>query len=444
MSFVDKLKEYQDLLFDKLDYLLNTIAVNELHVIIASSIFAVIPVIIWLYIFLRKSENSKKVTIGVFLIGCLTAPFLLGIQYLWEDTTFDIATFIESNIKNQKTMWVAMFMLFAAMEEIIKLYVVRFVDKTTTLITKINDAIKFSIISALGFSFIENVWYLYSYWPLIGTPYISNGDLLGMYFFRSVFTACAHMIFSGVFGYFYGVGKFSMVMTKAKKLTGGTSRATQLISKIFRLPLEEGFRQKVVVKGLFIAIFMHVIFNYLLQYNIIPPVVLFVICGYIYLKYLLNRKAGHLVLAVDPKTMRPSSMAKNDEEVVVELMGMWFKEEKFVDVLHMCQRLLERDPDNEVVKLFKAQALDEIEEGNPYKEIINTVIKGANDLSASERSTINKYTEEKEMFQKVKTMIQEELEKQHNEKEEFHKAQEKITELLKKQGKDFKNPLDKE
>ena len=61
------------------------------------------------------------------------------------------------------------------------------------------------------------------------------------------------------------------------------------------------------------------------------------------------------MLTIDPKTMKPSSMAGKDEDVVVELMGMWFQEKKFVDVLHMCQRLLERDPDNRVVKLFKAR-----------------------------------------------------------------------------------------
>ena len=128
-----------------------------------------------------------------------------------------------------------------------------------------------------------------------------------------------------------------------------------------------------------------------------PPVIILVMTGFIYLKFLLNRKTGQLLLVIDPTTKKESSMAKRDEDVVVELMGMWFKEEKYVDVLHMCQRLLERDPDNRVIKLFKAKALEEIEDDNPYKEIIDTVLKTQSDLTESERSIINTYTEEKEL-----------------------------------------------
>ena len=433
---------------DKLEYFFNSIALSDKQIIIASSIFAAIPIYIWLRVFFKKSEKGRKIVGLVFLIGCLSAPLLLSIQYFWEDTDFDLAVLIESNIGNQLTMWAVMFMLFAAMEEIIKLYVVKFVDESTTLITKVNDAVKYSIVSALGFSFVENIWYLWSYWAYIGTAYISQGEFLAMYIFRSLFTTCAHMIFSGVCGYFYGIGKFSMVMTQAKKITGGTSKLTNLISKIFRLPIEEGFRKKMILKGLFIAISMHVVFNYLLQYSdrnrlFTFIVIAFVGCGFIYLKYLLSRKAGHLVLNIDPKTMQPSSMAKKDEDVVVELMGMWFKEKKFVDVLHMCQRLLERDPDNRVVKLFKARALDQIEEDDPYKQIVNSVIKSSDDLSEEQKGIINTYTEEKEMFQKVKRMIQKEIEKQKKEKKEFNKAQEKIKELLNQQGKDFHDPSGK-
>ena len=405
MSITSKLISFQENLFNSLDIFLNKISIDENEIIIFSSIFAILPIIIWIYIFIRNSKKSRLTSLSVFFIGCFTAPILLGLQYAWENTNFDLAYFIENSIENKSIMWLSMFLLFAALEEIIKLYVVRFVDNTTNLIKTINDAVRFSILSALGFAFIENIYYLYQYWPLLGTPYFSNGDFLGMYFFRSTFTTCAHMIFSGIFGYYYGIGKFSIVMSKERILTKGLSRMTKYIAKIFKLPIEEGYRQKVVVKGLFLAIIIHTAFNYLLQYNLMPPVILFVIGGYIYLKFMLSRKTGQLLLVVDPKTQRESSMAKKDEDVVVELMGMWFEEEKYVDVLHMCQRLLERDPDNRVIKLFKAKALEEIDEHNPYKEIIDTVIKTQSDLSESERSIINTYTEEKEMFKKVKNMI---------------------------------------
>lgn len=157
---------------------------------------------------------------------------------------------------------------------------------------------------------------------------------------------------------------------------------------------------------------MHTIFNYLLQFNIIYPVIAFVVCGYMFMQYLLKRKAGHLILLDDPSKKRMSTMVKKDEEVVVELLGMWFKDKKFVDVIHVCERLLERDPDNSVVKLFKARAMDKMEDSDTYKKILNTVVKTNDDLSERQKNIIDKYTREKEMFKKVKEMIRKQLEKE--------------------------------
>jgi hypothetical protein len=66
-------------------------------------------------------------------------------------------------------------------------------------------------------------------------------------------------------------------------------------------------------------------------------------------------------------------MAKTDEEVVIELLGMWFNKGKYVDVIHVCERLLKRDPENKIVKLFKAKALDQISPNSPYKLILSKI-----------------------------------------------------------------------
>jgi hypothetical protein len=50
---------------------------------------------------------------------------------------------------------------------------------------------------------------------------------------------------------------------------------------------------------------------------------------------------------------------------------MWFNKGKFVDVIHICERLLMRDPDNKVVQLFKAKAIDKMDQSNPYKNILS-------------------------------------------------------------------------
>lgn len=288
-----------------------------------------------------------------------------------------------------------LFVLFGAMEEIIKMYAVYFVDKKTLLIRTIGDAIRYSLAAALGFSFAENVYYLYQFWPQI-----SLGELTGMYLFRSIFTACAHMIFSGIFGYYYGIGKFSIDITTQQKLAGESYKATNIISKIFKISLSHAYQQEMVIKGLFIAIIIHAFYNFLLQFNIVFPIIILVAIGYMYLQYLLSRKAGHLILTTDISSKRKSSIGKKDEDVVIELMGLWFKEKKYVDVLHICERLLERDPDNNVVKLFKAQALDRMNEKDTYKKILETVIKSKESLSEDEKGVISRYTEQKEAIKK--------------------------------------------
>jgi RsiW-degrading membrane proteinase PrsW (M82 family) len=362
-----------------------------------SLISAGIPAFIWLYILFSKNSKSKKVVALVFGLGCLTAPFLLGIQAIWEKVPqLNLANFIESSVQTQSTKFVLLFVLFGAMEEIIKHYVINIVDKRTLLIRTIDDAIRYSLAAALGFSFAENVYYLYQYWPSI-----SFGELFGMYIFRSIFTACAHMIFSGVFGYYYGIGKFSIDINKQQQLSGESSPFTKIIAKIFNLSLSHAYQQQMVLKGLFIAILLHVVFNYLLQFDIKLPIIGFVIAGYVYLQYLLNRKAGHLILATDISSKKQSTIARKDEDVVVELVGLWFQEKRYVDVIHICERLLERDPDNNVVKLFKANAIDKMDDKDTYKTILKTVLRHNTDLDKNDKNIISNYIDHKENILKA-------------------------------------------
>lgn len=371
---------------------------NQAVLIGLSTLFASIPAIIWIYILFQKKEKSRKTILLVFLLGCFTAPALLGLQFLWNKfPNFNLAQFITENAEGQSTAFILTFMLFGAMEEIIKLYVVRIIDKKTLLINTVDDAIRYSFAAALGFSFTENIYYLYQFWPSI-----SGGELIGMYIFRSTFTTCAHLIFSGILGYYYGIGKFSIDIANQAKVTGKIPFSTRIIQKVFALPISQAFQQQMIFKGLIIAIGAHAIYNYLLQYSIILPVILFVIIGYLYLQFLLSRKAGNLILTTDITTKKKGMMGKKDEEVVIELLGMWFNEKKYVDVIHICERLLQRDPDNNVIKLFKAKALDKMDEKSTYREILNTVVKTKEDLSENDQSVISKYIAQKAQQQKDK------------------------------------------
>jgi len=397
---------------------------NTTFLLSISTIFAALPAAIWLYIFFKKTEQGKGVVALIFGLGCLTPPALLILQWLWDpplqtleqglfqvpfsDTIiqlphifqqileitskFNLSKFVENTFTGENSGFIAMFILFAALEEIIKMYVIISIDRRTLLIKTLDDSIKFALASALGFAFAENIYYLYQYWPTIST-----GDLINMYVFRSIFTACAHMIFSSIFGYHYGIGKFAIDITAQNRVTGATpSFFEKMISKILGLPLSQAFQQKMALKGLVLAISIHATYNYLLQFNKMLPVIIFVILGYAYLKYLLSRKAGNLVLASDISTKQKSTFGKKDEEVVIELLGMWFNDKRYVDVIHICERLLERDPDNNVIKLFKAKAMDRLDDKDTYKTILSTVVKTKDDVSVNDKNIISKYVAEKE------------------------------------------------
>ncbi len=384
---------------------------NSIALLVLSIVFASIPVGIWLYILFSKFEKSKKIIGLVFFLGCLTVAIDLGIQNLWDIyPQFNLSAFIENNVQNHVISLILTYLLFASIEEIVKIYMVRVIDKKTLFITTINDAMRYAIVSALGFSFVENIWYIYQNWPIV-----TAGQITSMYIFRSIFTTCAHMIFSGVLGYYYGIGKYSITISAESKITGEKSLSSKIIATLFNLPISESYRQKFIVKGLLIAIGMHTAHNFILEYNYILPVVAFVILGYLYLRYLLSRKAGHLVLTSDPTEKGHKNIGQKDEEVVLDLLGMWFNDKRYVDVIHICERLLQRDPDNNVVKLFKAKAMDQIDKANVYHSILGNMLKTKEDISESDRNIISKYTREKDMFAKVREMIKTQLKKEGKE-----------------------------
>lgn len=369
---------------------------NKIFIFGISILVAAIPVVIWVTLFFKQANISKKILILLFFIGILTAPALLGIQYLWElYPEFDIPTLIETSVQQTSVMYIALFVFFGMIEEVIKHYAVRIIDKRSVAIKTVNDALRLSILAALGFSFAENIYYLTQLWSQL-----SAGELMGVYVFRSGFTMCAHMIFSGIFGYYFGISKFAIDLNKQDKILGQESWSARFIAKLFNLPIAEGYREKMVLKGLSIAVVLHACFNFLLQFNFIIPVIIFIVLGYLFLRHLLNRKVGHLILLTDISEQKKSLIAKKDEDVVLELLGMWFNEKRYVDVIHICERLLERDPDNNVIKLFKAKALDQMEKGSVYRKVLSTVLKDKSDISPNDHSVISKYLDKKPLSPK--------------------------------------------
>lgn len=361
---------------------------------IISGVLALIPVMIWLYILFSDKKSDKKILALIFSGGILAVIIVFATQYLWIYVPeIDPFLWIETNISDPTYYFVGIFILVGIMEELVKQMMVRYVDTKTVLIQTVNDSIKFSLVAALGFAFAENIIYFKTVMAVAPIQ-----EVIVTFLFRSIFTACAHMIFSGIFGYFFGIAKFTLDITRHRHWEGKIYFGVHLISKIFRIPYAQAFKEYKILQGLVIAIVLHTIFNYLLQMNQILPVIGLVGLGYAYLRYLLSRKAGNLILLTDISEKRRSTMGRKDTDVVLELVGMWFDQKKYVDVMHICERLLERDPDNNVVKLFKAKAMDKLDPDNPYRKILSTVF--SDKRGEKEKNTINYYRKKKEIEDK--------------------------------------------
>ncbi len=352
-----------------------------------SALLAFIPALLWLS-FLFKKTKRKGLQLLIFLSGVFSVGLVFGLQYFLNlFPQFDIVNFLQAEIHDQNFNFIVLFIGVGITEEIVKQAFVRFFDRRFLLIQNINDSIQFSLVSALGFSFAENIFYIYSIWTNIGIQ-----QLFIAYAFRSLFTTCAHLIFSGFFGYYYGIAKFSLHIREQSRWVGKKLFLTDLLSKITGMAKSQTLKEQMILKGLFIAIVLHTAFNFLLQFNQILIVAIFVMVGYLILQYLLKRKSSRLIMVTDIDEQRSSSMAKTDEEVVIELVGMWFNDKRYVDVLHICERLLERDPDNKIIQMFKAQALDKMDKNNVYGKILEKMFP---EKKKKEEYTLTKLLQEK-------------------------------------------------
>ena len=181
---------------------------NQLFLYIVSGALALVPAIIWLVFLLNKSKRTG-IQILMFFMSIFTVVPVFALHYFLNlFPQFDILAFLQNQIHNQNANYILLFISVGIVEEIVKQVILRFVDRKYLLVQTINDSIHYSLISALGFAFAENIFYIFSIYNQLGWQ-----QLIIPYLFRSIFTTAAHLIFSGFFGYFYGLAKFSMNIT---------------------------------------------------------------------------------------------------------------------------------------------------------------------------------------------------------------------------------------
>ncbi|MBN1494794.1 PrsW family intramembrane metalloprotease [Candidatus Peregrinibacteria bacterium] len=322
--------------------------------IILVVLLAFLPVVLWFFIWRRSilAGKTKKYVFLVFVLGALSVFPVFLVDYLW--TVFpqtDLLTIIgRADIPKEQRI-IILFVIVAVLEEIAKLLVVLFVDKTKNLVHSIHEAIKFSIVAALGFAFAENIHYFYN----VGLK-MELYQFIALFSFRSVITVCGHLVFSGIFGNYYGISKFSKSFSmqeywgKTKKFDKRTLSDEDLLKRA--VP----FRIFTIAKGLFFAVLLHASFNYFLEMQMIENVLWLIFAGFLWLLYLFRRSSGYLHLVYVKS--KNAHMRDRDKDVVLELLGQWYKDGKYLQVIEVSKRLLKKDPGNPVIRLFLNKSVD--------------------------------------------------------------------------------------
>lgn len=260
--------------------------------IFLSILLATAPALVWARIFYKKDQVYKPKAIQTFVLGIASVlPILLykwSWRYLPEINIFSYTSNMTANVFSLTSVLtlplgsVLAFMFVGVMEEYMKHIVVVKADRG--FFRNIDDAIEFSIIAALGFAFLENILYFYYIWQFQDTQVV-----LLSFVFRSIFSTFAHVLFSGIYGYYYGLAYFAEPIW-AEEQRKKRHPFINLLYTIFHFKRDRVFANEKVSEGLMFAVCLHAAFNILLELGITSFMMPFLFFGYSYLDYLFKKK----------------------------------------------------------------------------------------------------------------------------------------------------------
>lgn len=278
-----------------------------------ATVLAIIPACVWGYIFYRKQVGLKSMTVKTFIAGALFVTPLLIYKYLWQYFPWINAFEYTHPYKDDLigfTMFgtipldvILTFMIVGVIEELTKFAAIKITDKKKFI--SIDDAIEMAITAALGFAFAENILYFYN---IISSRGIDN--IAYPFIFRSLFSTFAHIMFSGVLGYHYGVAIFATQELQEDK-TQKRWKIIRWFARALHFKKETLFHEEQIAEGVLIAVILHAIFNIFLEMSWTFLLVPYLTGGFIYLNYLLEKKEDHKVYALVDNNRNDLQVAKN-------------------------------------------------------------------------------------------------------------------------------------
>lgn len=202
-------------------------------------ILAFIPALFWFFIFLREDRadpEPKRLIIKLFLLGGVSGiaaailefsatrilPSSLGegVANFFADPTLSLPS------TSLLVFIIVVVILFAAVEETLKITVVKEFAFYHSHFRQVVDGAIFGISAGLGFATLENIGYFFEANATEGI-----GALITVFFLRFFASTLLHAITTGISGYYLGKAKFS----KNKKVFWQGLIAAILIHSAFNL-----------------------------------------------------------------------------------------------------------------------------------------------------------------------------------------------------------------
>ena len=188
-----------------------------------------------------------------------------------------------SSLSLHEKVW--LFMLVGILEEFTKHLVLRFSDEEK--IHSVGEAIQFSVVVALGFAFVENI----QYFSNMGSMSLLSGpEFMMLVVLRSLVSVGAHVSFSAILGYFYGVSKFASEIYQQEVLL----HRHPVIEKLHQFLHLKGavlFHEQKMMEGVILAMVLHGIYNSLLEFGYVAIALPMVGAMLLIVTFLLHQKS---------------------------------------------------------------------------------------------------------------------------------------------------------
>ena len=299
---------------------------------------AIIPALIWLYIFWRKHHESKWLIAFVFLGGMVAAKLILVYQGYWDET-INLIFFkvnpvdFRENISNlfSNNPLLAIFLSFVGvgvMEEFLKFWIMKFIGHR--FFKSIDDVIELAIVSALGFAFYENIVYFTLHWGQLET-----GTFVIFAAFRVTIVTMVHVLCSGLLGYYFGMAYFASPVLKIQHMKRKTHPVLEFFKRVLHLKKSLIYHDEMLILGLISAMVLHAIYDFVLTIGKtflgiplhIPIMLLYFFGGFWLLSKLLKKKEYNLKLGLVGTDVMPKEDFVKLLDEVQEIKERMMKED---------------------------------------------------------------------------------------------------------------------